>query len=259
MTKAFNWPVIIWMAAVHALGLVALAHFSLANLTALIILWYISTCLGITLGYHRLLSHKAFRAPVWVTRVLATCGALAAQLGPIDWVGLHRQHHKHADAPGDPHSSREGFFHCHFGWMMHECEADAQIPRYTKDLATDPYLVWLNKWFVVVNVIVGIGLHTIGGWSMVLWGIALRLVLGYHCTWLVNSATHFFGYRRYDTPDEARNCWWVALLSWGEGWHNNHHNRQNSAKTGEKWWEFDITWYHVWLMRQLGLATRVVT
>ena len=259
MKQPYNWPTILWMGAIHTLGLMALAYFSLPNLVALLILWYVSTCLGITLGYHRLISHKAFRAPVWVTRVLATCGALAVQKGPITWAGLHRQHHKFADAPGDPHSSRESFFHCHFGWMMREVEAEADVARWTKDLAKDPYLVWLEDWFMLPTLLVGLGLFAVGGWSMVLWGIALRLVVGYHVTWLVNSATHFFGYKTYETGDDARNCWWVALLSWGEGWHNNHHHRQNSAKTGEKWWEFDVTWYHVWLMRQLGLATRVVT
>jgi stearoyl-CoA desaturase (delta-9 desaturase) len=147
--------------------------------------------------------------------------------------------------------------------MLEKVPATAAIPRLSGDLAADPYYRWLNTWFLVLQLplaglLFWIGTITgAGGWALVLWGIPLRLALVYHVTWLVNSATHFCGYRNFDCPDLSHNCWWVAILSFGEGWHNNHHAFPHSARHGLRWFEFDLTWQHIRLLRALGWARRI--
>ncbi len=245
------------MTVVHFFALVALPFFSWANLTALLILYFLTACIGVTLGLHRMASHKSFRTPKWLERTLITFGALAAQGGPLEWVGLHRHHHKYSDLSIDHHDSHRGFWWSHFEWMIHKVPAAQHIPHFTKDLSKDPYYVFLEKNFLLLQIPLGILLLLIGGWSMVLWGIPLRLAVVYNVTWLVNSATHKWGYRSYDTYDNSRNNWWVALLTFGEGWHNNHHAYQHRARHGLRWWEIDVTYYIIRLLEQCGLATKV--
>jgi stearoyl-CoA desaturase (delta-9 desaturase) len=143
------------------------------------------------------------------------------------------------------------------GWMFHSIPADEDVPRFTKDIADDPVYQFLDKYFVLVQVVLGLLLYALGGWSFVAWGIFARLVVVFHCTWFVNSATHKFGYRTYDSSDRSKNCWWVALLTYGEGWHNNHHAYQYSARHGMKWWEIDLTWMTIQFLQMLGLAQKV--
>ena len=255
--RPIRWHVLIFMAVVHGLALCALPFFSWANLTALLVLYFLTACIGVTLGLHRMASHKSFRAPKWLERILMTFGGLAAQGGPLEWVGLHRHHHMYSDLSVDHHDSHRGFWWSHFRWMIHEVPAQKYIPHFTKDLQKDPYYVWMEKNFLLLQVPLGILLLAIGGWSMVGWGIFLRLAVVYNVTWLVNSATHKWGYRTYDTDDNSRNNWWVALLTFGEGWHNNHHARQTRARHGLAWWEVDVTWYIIQLLQHLGLAKRV--
>ena len=255
------------MAAIHILAALALLpmFWSWQAASTLLILYWVTACLGVTIGYHRLLCHRSFRLPQWLERFFATCGALSCQQGPIDWVGLHRHHHKFSDTDADHHNSNRGFWWSHMGWMFEEIPAMATVPRFTADLAKDAYYRWLNKHFLslqlpLAGLLFWIGTVTgAGGWALVLWGIPLRLVLVYHVTWLVNSATHAFGYRNFDCPDLSRNCWWVALLSFGEGWHNNHHAHPASARHGLRWFEFDLTWQHIKLLKRFGLASRVRT
>ena len=260
-----NWSVITFMAAIHVLAVVALLpqFWSLPAVASLLILYWVTACLGVTIGYHRLLSHRAFRLPQWLERFFATCGALSCQHGPIDWVGLHRHHHKFSDTDADHHDSNKGFWWSHMGWMLEAVPALAAVPRLTGDLATDPYYRWLNKWFLVLQLPLAALLFWIGtvtgagGWALVLWGIPLRLVLVYHVTWLVNSATHCWGEAVHESGDKSRNNLWVALFTFGEGWHNNHHAYPHSARHGFGPGQIDLTWQHIRLLRALGLATQV--
>ena len=260
-----RWGIIFYMAAVHGLALVALLprFWSWQALATLLIMYWITACLGVTLGYHRLLSHRSFQVPRWLERVLATCGALSCQHGPIDWVGLHRHHHKFSDTAVDHHDSNLGFWWSHMGWMLVGVPALAAVPRLTGDLAVDPYYRWLNRWFLSLQLILGVFLYWVGsatgvgGWSLVLWGIPLRLAIVYHCTWLVNSATHSWGQVSHDSGDNSKNNPWVAALTFGEGWHNNHHAFPHSARHGVEKGQIDLTWEHIRFLQALGLATHV--
>ncbi len=226
---------------------------------------YWITVLGVTLGLHRLVAHRSFEAPRWVERVLVVMGSLACQSGPIEWVALHRHHHKFSDQPNDHHDAKRGFWWSHSEWMLHEIPALRHSHRFAGDLISDPFFRWLDHWFLLLQIPLVLALYWYGelanihggGAGLVLWAIPLRLVVVYHVTWLVNSATHTFGYRNFDCPDLSRNCWWVALLSFGEGWHNNHHAHPMSARHGLRWFEFDITWQHIKFLRRLGWARQV--
>jgi stearoyl-CoA desaturase (delta-9 desaturase) len=260
-----RWATILFMAAIHALALVALMprFWSITAVATLLVLYWVTACLGVTIGYHRMLSHRAFRVPTWLERFFATCGALSCQHGPIDWVGLHRHHHKFSDTDADHHDSNKGFWWSHMGWMFHEIPAMGAVPRLTGDLARDPYYRWLNSWFLSLQLVLGLLLFWIGtvsgagGWALVLWGIPLRLVVVYHVTWLVNSATHCWGATPHDSGDRSRNNAWVAALTFGEGWHNNHHAYPHSARHGWGPGQIDLTWQHIRLLRALGLARQV--
>ena len=247
------------MLVMHVLAGVALLpqFWSGGSVATLFILYWVTACLGVTLGYHRLLAHKSFQLPKWLARFFATCGALSAEYGPITWVGLHRQHHKHSDKALDPHNSKRGLVWSHIGWMFFRVPGEKRVRRYAGDLRKDPYYVWLDKWFIVLQILLGFLLYTLGGWAFVLWGIPLRLVLVYHVTWLVNSANHKWGRRNYETEDNSTNNKWVAALTFGEGWHNNHHAFPSSAKQGLLPGQIDVTWYHIVLLERLGLAKNV--
>ena len=175
----------------------------------------------------------------------------------MEWVGLHRHHHLHSDQPIDHHNSRRGLWWSHMGWMFQTVPAMEEVPALTKDMQKDPYYVWLEKNFMVPTLILGALFYWMGGWPLVGWGIFVRLVVVYHVTWLVNSATHTWGYRRYETSDHSMNNWWVGLLAFGEGWHNNHHAHQANAFHGEKWWEIDVTGYIIRLLSSMNLITNV--
>ena len=250
----------------HILATVALLpqFWSWQAVVAFGILYWM-TVLGVTLGLHRLVAHRSLVVPVWLERVLVIMGTLACQSGPIEWVGLHRHHHRFSDQPSDHHDAGRGLWWAHSEWMLHEIPALKELDRYAGDLQCDPFYRWLDRWFLLLQIPLGLGLYWYGeaaqvhggGLGLVLWAIPLRLVVVYHVTWLVNSATHAFGYRNFDSPDLSRNCWWVAVLSFGEGWHNNHHAHPASARHGLRWFEFDITWQHVRLLKRFGLARRV--
>ena len=251
-----RWNIILWMGFVHLAALVALPYVSATNLVALLVMYPV-TAIGVTLGYHRMMSHKAFKAPKWLERTLMTIASLSVQGGPMEWVGLHRHHHLHSDQPLDHHNSRKGLWWSHMGWMFQEVPAMKEVPNLTKDMQKDPYYVWLENNFMVPTLIFGALCYWLGGWSLLGWAVFVRLVVVYHVTWLVNSATHTWGYRRYDTPDNSRMNWWVALLAFGEGWHNSHHHNQANAFHGEKWWEVDVTGYIIRLLYSMNLITNV--
>ena len=233
-----TWGTIVFMVAIHILSLVALQpkFWSLPAVTSLLFFYWVTACLGVTLGYHRLLSHRSFVVPRWLERFFATCGAISCQHGPIDWVGLHRHHHSFSDTEVDHHNSKKGFWWSHMGWMFKDVEALKAVPKLSADLIKDPYYRFLNKYFLFLQIPIGLSLYAIGqklgvgGWALVLWGIPLRLVIVYHVTWLVNSATHCWGKAPFESGDSSKNNAWVAALTFGGGWHNNHHAFPNSAK-----------------------------
>ena len=254
------WPIVLFMAAIHVGALFVLlpSNFSWSAVALMLLLHWVTGGLGITLGWHRLLTHRSFQTPRWLEYFFAFCGALACEGGVIEWVGLHRNHHMYSDQERDQHNSNRGFWWSHMGWMMHYVPAKDEVQRLTKDINQDPFYRFLDKYFLPIQIVFGVILYAIGGWSFVVWGIFGRLVLVYHCTWFVNSATHKFGYRTHaESGDRSTNCWWVALLTYGEGWHNNHHAFPHSARHGLRWWEIDTTWIMISLLRTLGLAKKV--
>jgi stearoyl-CoA desaturase (delta-9 desaturase) len=212
------------------------------------------------MGYHRLLTHRGYKTPRWVEYFLTVCATLALEGGPIFWVATHRIHHQYSDHDGDPHSPIDGKWWAHMGWIlmgksMHH--DTTTLARYVPDLAKDKFHVWITKYHYVPMIVLGLILLAIGGLPLLLWGIFLRTVVGLHATWLVNSATHSWGSRRFVTRDLSTNSWWVAVLTFGEGWHNNHHAHPVSARHGLRWYEVDMNWYGIWALQKLGLAHQV--
>ena len=252
-----HWFNTSFIGSVHVIAILGLFTFSWKALALCLGIWWITGGLGVTLGFHRLLTHQSFSAPRWVVRFLTLCGALAVQGGPIAWVAGHRLHHAHSDREKDPHNSSKGFWWAHIGWIFYRDPGLVQFEdykHYAKDLVADPFILFLDRYYVHLQFALGLILLFLGGWSFVIWGTFVRLVLGWHCTWLVNSAAHMFGYQSYDSRDQSRNCWWVALLSFGEGWHNNHHAFPRSARHGLRWWEFDSSYLVLRLMKAAGIA-----
>jgi fatty-acid desaturase len=255
-----NWATCITMAVFHIGAVAALFMFNWPVVIATLLLWWLAGGLGIGVGYHRLLTHRGFKTPKLVEYFLTVCGTLALEAGPIAWVTTHRIHHAHTDAPGDPHTPRDGSWWAHMGWVL---TGTAQrydktvCERYAPDLMKDPVHRWLEKWYYVPLIAMGVLLLAVGGWPMLFWGIFFRVTLGLHGTWLVNSATHLWGKRRFETTDDSRNSWWVALLSFGEGWHNNHHAHPRAARHGLTWYEVDFNWWSIQVLRLLGLAKSI--
>lgn len=255
-----NWDTIIALAVFHALAVVALFYFSWANLVAALVMWWIAGSLGIGVGYHRLLTHRSFKTPKALEYFFAFCGTLAVQSGAVKWVTTHRIHHAYTETEHDPHSPRNGSYWAHIGWIMQGTSQEhdeAVIQRYAPDLGRDRVHRWLSDYYIVPTVIVAAILFAIGGWTMVLWGVFLRVVWGWHTTWLVNSATHMWGSRRFETHDDSTNNALVALVSFGEGWHNNHHAQPSSAKHGLAWYEVDVNWITIRLLETVGLAKQI--
>ena len=247
---------------IHAGALLAFvpAFFSWLGVGLLFGLWYITGGIGITLGFHRLLTHRSLRVPRPVEYFIALLGTLALQGGPIDWVATHRVHHAHSDQDGDPHSIQGGLPWAHIEWLYRANAArlgPEDRARYAADLISQPYYRWLDRLSLPLQVLLAVGLYFLGGWPAVIWGVFVRLVVTYHCAWFVNSASHAFGYRTYQTTDQSTNCWWVAAISFGEGWHNNHHAFPFSARHGLRWFEFDMTWLAIRFLRAVRLARNV--
>jgi len=255
-----NWLTTSFMIAFHLGAIAALFFFSWSALAVSIVLYMFAVNVGIGMGYHRLLTHRGYKTPKWVEYCIAVCGTLALEGGPIFWVATHRLHHQLSDHTGDPHTPTEGGWWAHLGWILSGETMHSQTAihaRYAPDLAKDRFYVWLSEYHWVPLTVIGLLLFAIGGWSWMLWGVFLRVIVGLHATWLVNSATHMWGSRRFPTRDDSRNNWWVALLTGGEGWHNNHHAHPVSARHGLKWYEFDPNYYGIWLLKKVGLARDV--
>jgi sn-1 stearoyl-lipid 9-desaturase len=255
--KGINWITTIAMLAFHVAAVAAFFYIDLGAIITAVVLYFVAGMLGIGMAYHRLLTHRSYKTPLWMEYFLTLCATLALEGGPIFWVATHRVHHQKSDRDGDPHTPREGSFWAHMGWIimgqgLHQ--ETALLARYTPDLSRDAFHVALTKWHWVPQVVVGLVLLAFGGIPYVLWGIGARTVFGLHTTWAVNSATHLWGSRRFATKDDSTNNWWVALLTFGEGWHNNHHAHPTSARHGLAWYEVDLNWMGISFLRMLGLA-----
>lgn len=269
--RRLDWPVVLGIAAMHIGCFFAPFYFSWSGLVVAAVLVWLTAGMGITLCFHRLLTHRSFRTPKWFEYLLTTLGCLACQGGPIQWVGIHRLHHKHSDQTHDPHSPTHGFAWSHVFWCLHKNQGTMPwtASSAAQDLCRDPGMRLLNKFFLVPQLLVIAMCYAGGqfgaysgwetsGWSWVIWGVAVRTVFVYHGTWFVNSAAHTWGYRNYQTNDNSTNLWWVALLSFGEGWHNNHHGDQRAAAHGRRWFELDVTYWTIRLLGLVGLARDIV-
>lgn len=267
---------------VHLLSLLTLVpwFFSWTGVVSLVVSYFLFGILGITVGFHRLLSHRSFECPKWFEYFLALLGTCCLQESAVWWVAVHRRHHLHADVQYDPHTPLAGMIWSHIGWLFvvnRDHLRKTTYHQYVRDLTCQPFYVWTdNK--VVMSVIVaghmfayfafgfGVGWLPHGdvmsgvriGSSVLVWGVFLRTALVMHAAWSVNSMTHLFGYRNHDLPDDSRNNWILGLLAYGEGWHNNHHANSNSASFGQKWWEIDIGYWTICFLQKIGLARNVV-
>jgi fatty-acid desaturase len=266
--QGINWITTVFMVLFHIGAVAALFFFSWKALLITAVLWWAAGGWGIGMGYHRLLTHRGYKCPKWLEYFLTVCATLALEGGPIFWVATHRIHHQKSDRDGDPHSPRDGKWWAHTGWILmgdamhHDRET---LNHYVPDLSKDQFHLWITKYHYVPQIVLGVVLmaagYFTGGWymaaSFVTWAVFMRVSYGLHCTWLVNSATHIWGNRRFKTRDDSTNLWWVALLSFGEGWHNNHHAHPVSARHGLAWYELDVNWLSIKALEMIGLVKDV--
>ncbi len=274
------WSYVIPVLAFHLLIPVAfIFYFSWWGLLFLPIGNYIFTSMGIGAGYHRLLTHKGFDCPKWFEYLLTTLGVCSFQDSPARWVLVHRVHHQHSDHQPDPHTPNVTAYWSHMGWMFVENKDTSTVAaydRYCRDLMRDPYYLWLQRnlnwvWVYVAHALVlgaiGFGLAFLlaepgqvvhFGITFFMWTVIMRTVYTWHVTWAINSAAHMWGYRNYETREDSRNNWLFALLTNGEGWHNNHHADPRSARHGHRWWELDITYLTLKGLEKIGLIKNLV-
>ena len=216
---------------------------------------YALVAFGVTVGYHRMLTHRSFRPHPVVKCLLLILGSMAVEGPALQWAATHTKHHALADRAGDPHSPVEGFFHAHIGWMFGTGRGDPAV--YTPHLVQDRMVVFISRTFLLWTVLGLLLPFALGGWPGLLWGGLVRIFLTHHVTWSVNSVCHTFGKRAFETKDRSHNEWIVGLLGFGEGWHNNHHAFPRSAFHGLHWWQVDCSGYLIWVLERLGLAREV--
>ncbi|MBI1814241.1 MAG: acyl-CoA desaturase [Deltaproteobacteria bacterium] len=215
---------------------------------------YWTRMFGITAGYHRYFSHRAFKTSRAFQFVLAVLGTTSVQKGVLWWAANHRNHHKYSDLPEDLHSPiQRGFWWSHVGWILSP-DYDETLFERIPDMAKYPELRWLNQHYLVPPVTLAVALFMLGGMSWLVWGFFVSTVLLWHSTFLINSLAHVYGSRRYDTADTSRNNVWLALLTFGEGWHNNHHHFMNSVRQGFFWWEIDVSYYILKALSWVGIT-----
>jgi stearoyl-CoA desaturase (delta-9 desaturase) len=244
-------PFLATLFAIRLLWMKAVSGFDLILLAVL----YSLVAFGVTVGFHRMLTHRSFRPHPAIKCVLLVLGCMSFEGAPLQWAATHLKHHALSDRDGDPHSPVEGFFHAHVGWIFSSTDADPKT--YCRHLVEDPIVVFVSRTWLVWAVLSLAIPFAIGGWSGLLWGGLVRVFLSHHVTWSVNSVCHTFGKRPFATRDQSRNEWIVGLLAFGEGWHNNHHAFPRSAFHGLRWWQFDLSGYLIWLLERVGLARDV--
>ncbi len=276
------WPYAVVVFGLHALSLLALWPwlFSWTGVITMFVGLYFFGGVGINMCYHRLLAHRSFECAPWFERVLVYIGLCCMQDAPGRWVAAHRIHHCFSDEEPDPHSPIGNFIWGHVGWMLvdkHGLNKIANYERYARDLLRQPFYLKLERkgvpilvylahalLFFLIGLAIGFVLEgtVIGGLqlglSLLVWGVIVRTVLVWHVTWSVNSLSHLFGYRNYETGEHSRNNWLVALITSGEGWHNNHHADPASASNQRKWWEFDLVYYNILALEKIGLVWNIV-
>lgn len=222
---------------------------------AIMVGMYVFVALGITIGFHRMLTHRSFEAHPVVRFFFLALGSMALQGPALDWASVHIHHHAETDKDDDPHSPVAGFFHAHLGWLVTGKMANPTV--YGKWLLKDPIVMFVSRTWWVWVALGYIIPYMLGGWTGLLWGGLVRTFLLNHVTWSVNSVCHTFGRRMFETDDLSRNNWVVGLLAMGEGWHNNHHAFPRSAFHGMRWWQFDVSSYVIWVLEKLGLVWNV--
>ncbi|TWT42731.1 acyl-CoA desaturase [Botrimarina hoheduenensis] len=280
--RRIDWPALATVLTIHLLAATAFSPwlFSWWGVALAIAGCYVFGTLGINLGYHRLLTHRSFRCAAWLEHLLAVLGVCCLEKTPGHFVATHRAHHQHSDREEDPHSPLGSLFWGHVGWVFVEnpsLNSAAAYEKYARDVLRDPFYlglernlrwVWVYAAHAALFLIAGFG----AGWlvsgsaqealrlglSVLVWGVFVRTVLVWHITWSVNSIAHTWGYRNYDTRENSRNNFLVGLISNGEGWHNNHHADQRAAAHGHRWWEIDVTYASIRLLRACGLVWDIV-
>ena len=230
---------------------------------AVFVLFYFISGMSITLGYHRLLSHRSFDASWLVKMATLLGGATAMQDSALRWCADHRRHHKHVDHEPDPYNITKGFWHAHIGWIMFKKKTDLPINN-VKDLEADPWVIWQNRWWIELGILIGFGVPTLVGWLVegtaigalcgLLFGGMARLVASHHSTFFINSLCHYLGKQPYSSSHTAKDSWFMALFTFGEGYHNFHHEFQHDYRNGVKPWQFDPTKWAIWTLSKLGLA-----
>jgi fatty-acid desaturase len=278
-----KWPYMLGIGAYHAAAALAFSpgYFSWSGLIVAVLGTHLCGLFGINLCYHRLLTHRGLKCPKWLEHAMVIVAMSCLQETPARWVAIHRRHHQYADEQPDPHSPLVNFFWAHMGWILVDQPELSRLgiyQRYAKDILRDRFYVALerNNWLVWINLgqmplFFGAGFAAAllsgqtpadaaqTGLGILMFGVFVRTVLVWHITWAINSVTHLWGYRNYQTDEDSRNNIVVGLISNGEGWHNNHHADPRSARHGHRWWEIDNTWLTIRVLSWLGLASDVIT
>jgi fatty-acid desaturase len=276
-----DWFNVFGLSSYHVLGVLAFTpwFFSWYGLAFAILAHFTIGLLGVSVCYHRLLTHRAFRCPRWLEYSLALMGVCCSMDSPAWWVATHRLHHQYTDdLDGDPHTPIKSLYWAHMGWLFYKndrTDREAVTQRYAREMMRQPFYAWLERyWKGIITVCWAVALTSgfvtgkLSGLStadsvmtaatFLLWGVIVRTLVTWHAIWAINSVAHSWGYRNYDTREGSRNNFVIGLLANGEGWHNNHHADPNSAMHGHRWWEFDLAWCVIRLLAALGLAKDIV-
>ncbi len=252
--EKLDWVSSVPFILIHLLSLGILFFEPTWELFALCVALYFLRMFGITAGFHRYFSHRSFKTSRVFQFILAWLGMMSIQKGVLWWASNHRHHHQHSDQEEDIHSPvQRSFLWSHMSWFL--CNRYDQTQWHLiKDFAKYPELVWLNRFHIVPSVFLGAALVYFGSWAAFFWGFCLSTTLLWHGTYTINSLAHVFGKKRYQTDDESRNNFYLALITMGEGWHNNHHAYPSSAKQGFFWWEIDLTYYILYVLSAFGIV-----
>ena len=253
--RDFGWLVSLPFYAVHVAAVVGvfLVGFSWQGVALALGLYYLRM-FGVTGGYHRYFSHRTYRTSRAFQFFLAVLAQTSVQKGALWWAAHHRDHHKYSDTPKDPHSYRDyGFWYSHVGWILSTETEETDYSRIS-DLARYPELRWLNNWHLVPPVALAVGLWLVGSWPALVWGFFVSTTLLWHGTFTINSLSHIWGKRRYATTDDSKNNPVLAIVTMGEGWHNNHHYYPRSVRQGFHWWQIDMTYYVLRALSAVGLV-----
>jgi fatty-acid desaturase len=258
----FNWLQLLEFIAVHVLAVSAIFYFSWTNIMLMLVLLWLTLGWGIGIGYHRLLSHRSFQPPKWFEYCLAILGSMALQKGVISWITNHRIHHAFTETNGDPHTPNDGLFWSHIGWMLKGIGQDHPFEvclKYSPDLCQDKFYLKFEKVNRLPAIVVALILIWVGGWGWLAWGVGVRIIISWHSAWGVNSLGHKFGPQRFKTNDGSRNNFVLGILTFGDGFHNNHHAFPTSARHGFAWYELDINFIQIKLLEKIGFFKSVKT